>query len=235
MLLYDIIQTRTILFLLKKEVIMSKPTIGQSHTVIQTLANNVNWDVLDHTILQKIVNDPTEAGKQFTAFLKNGGKVIVDSPRIINIDRSIPFDPKFIGEGWSIEEQDEKSLALTEINFSEVMFNSTLEKGEKSIKGEDNLKRLKEKNCIRLDAGIFKTLWENQILIPEKWKEKTKGNITYIFFDGTILRSSRGHRSVLCLYWLDGRGYWLCIWLENDWDANAPSAVLASSTLVSET
>jgi len=216
------------LFLLKKEVIMSKPNIGQSHTVIQILATNVNWDVLDHTILQKIVDDPKEAGKQFTAFLKNGGKIIVDSPRVISIDRSIPFDTTtFIGNGWSIEEQDERSIALTEIDLTCVMFDSTLEKGEKSIKGEDKLERLKEKtNRIRLDAGIFKTLWENQILIPEKWKEKTNGNTTFIFFDGTVLRDSNGSRYVLYLYWDGGEWDWYYYWLEDDWYADHPSAVL---------
>ncbi len=207
---------------------MSKPTIGQSHTVIQILATNVNWDVLDHTILQKIVDDPKEAGKQFTAFLKNGGKFIVDSPRVISIDRSIPFDPTtFIGNGWSIEEQDERAIALTEIDLTEIIFDSTLEKGEKSIKGEDKLKRLKEKtNCIRLDAGIFKTLWENQILIPLKWKEKTNGNTTYIFFDGTVFRDPSGKYSVLCLCWYDGEWHWYSDWLEFDCYVHHPSAVL---------
>ena len=218
---------------------MSKSvSIDQSHSVIQALANNVDWSVLDGDMLQEqIIKNQKEAGKQFTLFLKNGGKVIVDSPRVINIDRSIPFDPTtFIGSGWSIEEQDERAIALTEINLTEVMFDSTLEKGEKSIKGENKLKRLKEKtNRIRLDAGIFKTLWENQILIPEKWKEKTNGNTTFIFFDGTVLRSSSGYRCVLYLYWSDGKWRWSCNWLEVDWSANDPSAVLASSTLVSET
>ncbi len=218
---------------------MSKSvSIDQSHSVIQALANNVDWSVLDGDMLQEqVIKNQKEAGKQFTLFLKNGGKVIVDSPRVISIDRSIPFDPKtFIGNGWSIEEQDERAIALTEIDLTEVMFDSTLEKGEKSIKGEDKLKRLKEKtNRIRLDAGIFKTLWENQILIPEKWKEQTNGNTTFIFFDGTVLRDSSGSRCVLSLYWSDGRWDWYYIWLEDDWNANNPSAVLASSTLVSET
>jgi hypothetical protein len=213
---------------------MSKSiSIDQSHSVIQALANNVDWSILDGDMLQEqIIKNPKEAGKQFTAFLKNGGKVIVDSPRVISIDRSIPFDPTtFIGNGWSIEEQDERAIALTEINLTEVMFDSTLEKGEKSIKGEDKLKRLKEKtNRIRLDAGIFKTLWENQILIPEKWKEQTNGNTTFIFFDGTVLRDSDGGRCVLCLYWSGGGWGWDCSWLEDDWGADSPSAVLASST-----
>jgi hypothetical protein len=215
---------------------MSKPTIGQSHTVIQTLATNTNWEVLDHAILQKIVDDPTEAGKQFTAFLKNGGKVIVDGSKIINIDRSQPFDPAtFIGSGWSIVEQDERAVALNEIDLTEVMFDTTLEKGEKSIKGENKLNRLKEKGRIRLDAGIFKTLWENQHLIPEKWKEQTNGNTTYIFFDETVLRSPGGDRCVLYLFWIDGEWGWSSRWLEVGFSARSPSAVLASSTEVSET
>lgn len=218
---------------------MSKSvSIDQSHSVIQALANNVDWSVLDGDVLQKeVIKNQIEAGKQFTAFLKNGGKVIVDSPRVISIDRSIPFDPKtFMGNGWSIEEQDERAIALTEIDLTCVMFDSTLEKGEKSIKGEDKLNRLKEKtNRIRLDAGIFKTLWENQILIPEKWKEETNGNTTFIFFDGTILRDSNGGRCVLCLCWGDGRWRWRYRWLEVGWRASDPSAVLAISTLVSET
>jgi len=115
------------------------------------------------------------------------------------------------------------------------MFDSTLEKGEENIKGEDRLKRLKEKtNRIRLDAGIFKTLWENQSLIPEKWKEKTNGIMTSIFFDGTVLKDSVGSCYVLCLEWYN-KWRWCLIWLGCDFDANCLSAVLVSSTLISET
>ena len=208
---------------------MSKPNIGQSHSVIQALANNVNWEILDHSTLQKIIDDPKEAGKQFTIFLKNGGKVIVDGPKIIQIDRSKSFDPvTFIGEGWSIEEQDEKSLVLTEVDLSKVVFETTLEKNEKSIKGENKLKRLKEKSCIRLDAKIFQMLWENQHLIPENWKEKTNGNTTYIFFDGTVLRNSVGIRYVLYLYGDGGEWGWFYGWLGGGFGASDPSVVLAS-------
>ena len=212
---------------------MSKPNIDQSHMVIQALANNVNWEILIHSTLQKIVDDPKEAGKQFTIFLKNGGKVIVSAQTIINIDRSKPFDPTtFIGNGFSIDEQDDKSLALTEIDLTKVMFDTTLEKGEKTVKGENKLKRLKEKNVIRLDVGIFKELWENQHLTPEKWKENTNKNTTFLFFDGSILRNSNDDRFVLCLYWNGGRWVWSYYWLGNDFNVSIPSAVLASSTLV---
>ncbi|TSD02917.1 MAG: hypothetical protein Athens071416_436 [Parcubacteria group bacterium Athens0714_16] len=156
-------------------------------------------------------------------------ELIVSGQKIIQIDRSQPFDPaKFIGAGWSIEEQDEKSLALTEVDLTKVVFETTLEKKEKTIKGEDKINRLKEKNVTRLDAKIFQTLWENQNLIPEEWKKKTNGNTTFIFFDGTILRFSLGRRCVLCLCWLGGEWYWFFYWLGGDFDVNFPSAVLAS-------
>ena len=138
---------------------MSKPTTGQSHAAIAALTANTDWDALSTKMLQQIVDNPKEAGKQFTAFLKNGGKVIVDGPKVISIDRTIPFDTAFIGDGWTVEEEDERSLALNEIDLTEVAFETTLQKGEKSVKGEEKLKRLKEDGRIRLDAGIFKTLW----------------------------------------------------------------------------
>ena len=213
---------------------MSKPTTGQSHAAIAALTANTDWDALSTKMLQKIIDNPKEAGKQFTAFLKMGGKVIVDGPKVISIDRTKPFDTAFIGDGWTIEEQDERSIALNEINLTEVAFETTLQKGEKSVKGEEKLKRLKEDGRIRLDAGIFKTLWENQHLIPEKWKEQTNGNTTFIYFDGTVLRDSGGDRYVLYLYWDGGEWSWDCHWLGIDWGANHPSALLASSTVSSE-
>jgi hypothetical protein len=88
--------------------------------------------------------------------------------------------------------------------------------------------RLKESAHIRLDAKVFQTLWENKDRIPEIWKEKTDGNTTYVFFAGTILRSPRGFRFVLCVYWR-GRGWrWRYFWLGGDWFFSYPSAVLAS-------
>ena len=162
---------------------------------------------------------------------------------ILRINRSTPFNPaKFLGEGWSIwrgpadgdglsgnEEQDERSLALTEVDLSKVRFETCLHDGESSITGEEKLKRLKETGHIRLDAKVFQTLWENKDKIPESWKEKIDGNIRYIFFDGTTLRSPDGDRRVLSLYWSDGGWRWLCFWLSLDWRALNPSAVLAKT------
>lgn len=209
---------------------MGKPIgIGQSHAAISALTANTQWDALDCDILQRVIDDPCEAGKHFTVFLKNGGRVIVGEPKIIPIDRSKRFNPaKFIDEGWKIEEEDERSLALTEIDLTAVRFESMLKDGENRVQGEEKLARLKTAGHIRLDARIFQTLWENQHLIPARWKEQTNGNTTYLFFDGTILRSPRGFRCVRCLYWSGGQWHWLYSWLGNDWGVNSPSAVLAS-------
>ena len=126
---------------------MSKPiTIGQSHNVISILANNVNWDALANSgdVLQWIIEHPRESGEQFTLFLSNGGKMILGEPRIILIDRNMPFDPvKLLSTGWTIEEQDERSLALTRVNLANVRLEHMLKKGEGRITGEERLKRLK--------------------------------------------------------------------------------------------
>jgi hypothetical protein len=205
---------------------MGQITIDQSHQVLATLAVNIDWTAIDFEFsgLQDfIVRNPKEAGRQFTAFLKNGGKMMIGS-QIISIDRTKPFDPAaFISEGWTIEEQDENALALTGIDLAKIRFETTL-----NITGEEKLKRLKKAGHIRLDAKIFQTLWENKSLIPESWKEKINGNIRFIFFDGTVLRNPRGYRSVLSLFW-DG-GQWDCYyyWLDRKFYACHPSAVLAS-------
>lgn len=209
---------------------MRKPvSTDQSHQLMSTLSTNVDWSALDADVTQEIIKDPTNAGRQFTQFLKNKGRVIVGKPTIIPIDRDIPFNPaEFIGKDWKIAEEDERSLALAEINLDEVQFESMLNEGETSIKGATKLERLKSAGHIRLDAKILQTLWENWQLIPESWKEKINGNTRYSFFDGTVLLYPDGHRDVLCLYWDDGEWYWRCSWLGRDWGVDDPSAVLAS-------
>lgn len=155
--------------------------------------------------------------------------LVPPSTGIIKIDRSSPFNPaKFIRKGWKIEEQDERSLALSEVDLTKFLFEDMLKSGESSIQGEEKLGRLKQVGQIRLDAKIFQTLWENQHLIPASWKEKISGNTCRIFFDGSILRHSNGLRYVLYLYWNDGEWNWNYRWLNDRWNTNNPSVVLAS-------
>ena len=227
---------------------MSEVSRGQALEISSRVGTQVNWDELDGDKLQRIITlSPQEFGKRFTLFLKLGAQVIIGEPKIIQVDRTTSFDPAvFVGAGWTIwkgpangkgiegeEEQDKRSLALTELDLTAVRFEDCLRSGENVIKGEERLKRLVAQGDIRLDAGIFFHLWNNQHLIPASWKEKINGNTRYIFFDGTMLRSSSGYRCVLYLYWDDDAWRWSVNWLGRGRSANDPSVVLASSPMAS--
>jgi len=156
------------------------------------------------------------------AFLRNPNSIFGGD--ILTIDRSKPFNPrKFIGLGWKIEEEDERSLTLATVNIADIMLETTLKASDNGrVQGEEKVHRLKASDAIRLDAKVFQTFWENKHLIPESWKGKC------VCFAGTILRDPYGSsRDVLCLCWDGGRWDWYCHWLGCDWRADLPSAVLA--------
>lgn len=224
-------------------------TMEMLYAVGQVLVSGrVNPDRINKKPLQDKISDPDTLARNLELFLANGAEVLIGDPKIIQIDRSIAFDPaKFLGAGWTIwkgpkdgkgvqgeEEQDARSLALTELNLSMVRFDDCLQDNESYHTGHVRLERLIERGDIRLDAGIFWHLWRNQHLIPASWKEPINGNTRYIFFDGTTLRNSGGNRCTLCLYWDDGQWYWGVYWLGCDWRADSPSVLLASSAVVSE-
>ncbi len=158
------------------------------------------------------------------------------------IDRSTPFNPaEFIGNGWTIwrgpadgdglsgeEDQDERSLALTEIDPAAIFLETCLRDREDRITGEETIRRLKAAERIRLDAGIFSVFLENHMRIPKEWKKKTNGYRTFIFFNGTTLRSPWGYRYTLYLCFHDREWFWRYDRLGNDRSADDPSAVLAS-------
>lgn len=140
------------------------------------------------------------------------------------------FNPaEFIGQGWSIiaAETDTRSVALTELDINQIQ-HVTMLKGEPYITGEENLKRLKASENIRLDADVFYTLWTNQSLIPESWKEKIDGNTRVIFFDGTVLQDPDGSRYVLYFCWNGDAWRWYVLWLDGSRLRDCVSAVLAS-------
>ena len=166
----------------------------------------------------------------------------VSEKKVIGIDRTKPFDPAFIDAGWSFWrgsadgnglegelEQDNRSLALTEVDTSKILLEARLESKETYTTGEERLKRLIAADRICLDFGIFQTLWNNKTLIPTRFREKTNNNRTYVFFDGQTLRSPGGGRCTLYLY-LDGGGGWGwgVGWLGGSRRVHDPSVVLAS-------
>ncbi|MBU0625062.1 hypothetical protein KKF05_01825 [Patescibacteria group bacterium] len=219
---------------------MGKPiSTGQSHSVVQALSNNIDWSRVDSEAAQWVIEHAGEA--EITAFINNRARIIVGEPTIIQINRAKPFDPAtFIGEGWSFWrgpadgdgltgeiEQDARSLALTEVDITKTSLKTCLSEGKKWIEGEEFLRRLRATENILLDAGVFQTFWENPYLHPQKWKEKTNGNLTRVFFTGSVLRDPNGSRCILYLYWLGGRLYWSYGWLGNEWRSDNPVAVLA--------
>lgn len=169
---------------------------------------------------------------------------VVRSGSILSVDRSKPFNPaRFLEvEGWSIwkgpvvdgdgfsgdEDQDKRSLTLTELDTEKIQLVTCITGDETIIEGERKILCLKKLGCILLDAIILQELWEHKEKIPKSWKEKTNGNTTHIFFDGTILRWKNGIRCVLGVFWDGWRWHLEYRWLELSWDSSAPSAVLAS-------
>lgn len=220
-------------------------TIDESHQVVATLVVNTAWETIDFNnsgLQDFIIRNPKEAGRQFTAFLKNGGKFTFKESTKMIIDRAKPFNSaEFIGSDLNVwrgpkdgnglegeEEQDGGALVLTEVDIGMIRLENMLKPGETSVNGEEKLRRLEKAGHTRLDAKVLQTLWENQYLIPEKWKEKTNGQATYIFFDGTVLWYFSGDRYVLCLYWDGDKWRRSCGCLDSNWHANDPSAVLAN-------
>lgn len=148
------------------------------------------------------------------------------------INRSIPFDPvEFIGFGWSIVEQDERSLALGEVDISAIRLETALKDGEEHVQGEDKIRRLTASGHIRLDAKIFQTFWRNRERIPESWKKKWENKYNnFIYFDGTIFQDPHGERCVLCMSWSDSGGWsGFSDRLDSDQYGNYLSAVLKFS------
>ncbi len=215
---------------------------GQARCLIGSFTVDTPWDNISVDIQPFFELTPAERGERFAAFVRNQCQLIVSEPKIISIDRTVSFNPaEFIGEGWTFWrgpadgtglegdlEQDSRSLALTEMDLSKILLEAHLKPGETGTTGEERIKRLIAANRIRLDLGVFKTLWDNKALIP-KYKKKINGKSTHIFFDGQTLRSPNGKRFTLSLYLSDdGTWCWLVHWLGYRRFVNDPSAVLAS-------
>ncbi|MFQ5662185.1 MAG: hypothetical protein ACE5F2_02965 [Candidatus Paceibacteria bacterium] len=135
-------------------------------------------------------------------------------------------DP-FIPDSWSVEKRGHKKCG--QIEFSPERFEFYLSEGQqngKCIGGNKLRKELKDKPV--LNANVMDYLLKNPQLIPEDWKKDENGNTRYIFFWGTIYRSSVGDLYVRYLYWVGGRWYWDGYWLGLDWDGDYPALLLAS-------
>ena len=113
-----------------------------------------------------------------------------------------PFDPAvFMGESWSVAEEDDRAERLPEIDVNAITLVTCLKKDDELPTGEHCLKLLKDMPCVRLGGRAFLGLWEHQSAIPENWKEP----FTFVFFDGLILKHRNGNRYALYLSWHGGQ------------------------------
>lgn len=125
---------------------------------------------------------------------------------IITIDRDRLINPATdLDIGWTVSEQDNRSLALTQVDLTQVVLKTCLKKDESYITSKERLQRLKQmKNRIRLDAMVLRALWQSGPAMPEAWKERVNGKIQRIHFDGTVGSNSTGDFFTDCLFWDDG-------------------------------
>ena len=165
--------------------------------------------------------------------LKSALQAVVEGRFCLQPDilRPTEFDPaSFIGIGWKFADTDadSRSLAFTEVDFSQVHYETCLKKGEQSITGEEKLKRLLGKggSCLDPRFGVA--------LLQEKGQQalerlNKKHGITYLDFFGGILVAPNGHRYVLylCRHSFGG-WYWDARWLGYGWYDRCFSARLAS-------
>lgn len=190
----------------------------QAIEVVSVAAANAVIEALGTTGLQK------PALQRILA--RGGGLQKSLTPHLVGLMRSyaVEFDPaSFIARWWSIDPDDEQLLsAPLDIDLDAIEFLNTLRPGETTIKGEENWRRLRDACYLCLNADHFKRHWAlgRQDRLPEKWK-----NIGYIRYEATKLRSPRGFRYVLYLYWQSGAWGWDYDWLFDGFSAQDQSGV----------
>ncbi len=197
---------------------MSKSiSIDQSHSIIQVLANNVDWNALDGDLLQeKVIKQPREAGKEFTNFLQNGARVQIVGDYFRESGElriEIPALPRpTLGELQkkydfirSIESDDSPTEPVT------LVLGTVLHSGESSINGTEYEYRLKS---IGGKFGYQQGIWlvEHQDELPEF--KKLCGEV-YIDLPGLIVLGGDGRRSFPCLREYGGRWNLNWFWLGN--------------------
>ena len=223
----------------------NKISAGQSRSIIASLLTDTPWESIDADVQAFIELPAEQRGKMFAAFIANKFHLNVGDPKTLLTKQ---FDPtSFIGKGWTTwkgpidgdglageEDVDTRSLALTEIELANFIFETCFKKGETSIFGEEKLRRLKEERpeFVRFAGNVFLGLWldyeankENSIL---EWFHRNFG-ITFMDFPGQILRYTNGHRIIFYLNRLDdGKWSWSYNWLDSRWRVDDPSVGCAS-------
>ena len=121
----------------------------------------------------------------------------------------------FVINGLSVEEHKKGGL----FKFDPAKISLYLSKKQKkgSIEGNDLRKELANQPV--LNTNVLDYLLVHPELISEEWKGK------YIFFWGTIYRSSDGNLYVRYLYWYGSGWHWGYDWLASDFVSDNPVAL----------
>lgn len=136
----------------------------------------------------------------------------------------------FDDDRWSIDanRSDIRSVVLSEFSPAEIQLLAATHGDKVSVDGNERLRYIQScENYLRLDVEIFHTLWINQHIIPDFWKQKISDETGIICFDGSVFKDKRNnHIYVICMFWEDAKWKWV---LDPLWCTpiiNAVSAVL---------
>lgn len=146
---------------------------------------------------------------------------VVQATHVIDCDAN-PFLPY---EDWTVEEH-RKGGQFTWDPMQLRLYLSESQLNGRYIEGHKLREELADNPV--LNANVLDYLLKHPHLIPEDWKKDEHGNARYIFFWGTIYRSSVGHLCVRCLYFPDGGWDWYYGWLDYAWYSAYPAVLRAS-------
>lgn len=151
-------------------------------------------------------------------------KAVIDT----NLDPRLPFAGANIEKharvgNVTIEKRSDGRLYIDGKKI--VLYRSSRQLNGKTIKGHELRTEVDGKPV--LSASILDFLKANPEFIPEDWKQDENGNTIYIFFWGTIYRSSGGGLYVRCLFWSVGEWCGFYGWLDDDWYSSFPAAMAA--------
>ncbi len=155
------------------------------------------------------------AGLKTIKAVLNGYAKIEIVKHLVDLDAN-PFVP----DGWKVEEHTiggQFEWSPTAV----ALYLSTKQQNGGVIGGHDLRKEMKNQRVF--NANLLDFLLANPHLIPEEWKGK------YVFFWGTIYRSSDGNLCVRFLRWVGDEWFWYYSWLDSAWNADYPAAVPASN------
>jgi hypothetical protein len=163
---------------------------------------------------------------------KKANRKKLETPAKLKIDRTAPYDPaqhNNSSETYTIwrgpkdgeglvgeEEQDSRSLLITELDPALLVKLSGLEEDETTVSTEIRYERVLPKG-IHLDAKIVEALIKEKGQITLEWLYRALG-VECVEFLGTTLRGNNGYRYSLCVTRDNGepRDYG-----NKSWDAHA--------------